>query len=177
MSNSTNDSGYSKTSIWVHWATAILIVALFVTHEGDRGSAAWSFHVGAGAIAGLFFLWRIFRRINRGFAPKPKQNEFLNLLSKFVLWGLLLTIIVLTITGYLLPWSRGDALDVYGIGIPSPIGRNMALHEMMEEIHDLFGHLIIPLVALHILGAVKHLLFDRDKSIIRRVFIAQNDGR
>lgn len=176
MTNSTNNSGYNKTSIWIHWLTAILIVALFITHEGERGTAAWSFHVGGGAIAGLFFFWRILRRMNRGLAEKPEQVEVLNLLSKLVLWGLLVTIIVLTVTGYLLPWSRGQALDVYGIAIPSPIGRNMGLHEMMEEVHDFFGHLIVPLVALHILGAAKHLIFDRDKSVIRRVFVAQNDG-
>ncbi len=61
-----NATGYSRASIIVHWITAIMVIALFFTHEGDRGSTALAFHVGGGAILGLFLLWRVGRRIMRG---------------------------------------------------------------------------------------------------------------
>ena len=44
------------------------------------------------------------------------------LAARIVHWGLLLAIVVVVITGYLLPWSAGEALDVFGFGIPSPMG-------------------------------------------------------
>ena len=30
----------------------------------------------------------------------------------------------------------------------------------MEEVHDVSGHLFIPLLALHILGSAKHAIVD-----------------
>ena len=39
----------------------------------------------------------------------------------------------------------------------------------MEELHDVSGHLFIPLLALHILGAAKHAIFDIG-GIARRMF-------
>lgn len=59
-------------------------------------------------------------------------------------------IAVVVISGYLLPWSLGDALDVFGVGIPSPMDGNQALHDALERMHDVAGHLFIPLLALHV---------------------------
>jgi cytochrome b561 len=41
--------GYSRVSIIAHWLAAILVVALFLTHEGERGSTEYAIHVGGGA--------------------------------------------------------------------------------------------------------------------------------
>lgn len=32
--------GYSRLSIVLHWFAAIVVTAVFLTHEGERGSAA-----------------------------------------------------------------------------------------------------------------------------------------
>ena len=46
----TRTDGYSVLSIVAHWLAAILIVAPFFTHEGERGSTACLFHARGGAI-------------------------------------------------------------------------------------------------------------------------------
>ena len=71
--------GYSAISIVVHWFAAILVVALFFTHEGEPGSAARLVHVSGGAIAGLFLLWRVWHRVLRGTARPPRQAAVFNL--------------------------------------------------------------------------------------------------
>ena len=91
----------------------------------------------------------------------PPQSVILNLASRFTHWGLLVLVVVVVISGYLLPWSLADALDVFGVGIPSPMGASPALHEFLERVHDVAGHLFVPLLALHVTGAVKHAVFDR----------------
>ena len=53
--------------------------------------------------------------------------------------GFLAVIVVAVITGYLLPWSQGNPLDVYGVAIPSPIASSRGFHEFMEEVHDVSG--------------------------------------
>ena len=172
----TTAGGYSRISIITHWLAAIAVVALFFTHEGGRDSLSFAFHVSGGALIGLFLIWRVSRRVMRGFPAKPDQHPLFNLASQIVLWGLLLSIIVVTLTGYLLPWSVGRSIDVVGLfSIPSPFSASRDFHEAMEEIHDVSGHVIIPLVLLHIAGALKHWLWDKD-GVMQRMVGPEGDG-
>ena len=160
---------YSAVSVVAHWLAAILIVALLFTHSATRGTAGYAIHVSGGAIAGLFLLWRVWRRVRRGMAHAPPQAPILNLAARLVHWGLLLLIAVVAVSGYLLPWSLGEALDVFGVGIPSPMDASPALHAFLVRVHDVAGHLFIPLLGLHVAGAVKHAVFDRRGTALRMV--------
>ena len=100
------------------------------------------------------------------------QAPILNLAARFVRWGLLVLIAVVVISGYLLPWPQGDALDVLGVGIPSPMDASPALREFLVRVHDVAGHLFVPLLALHVAGAVKHAIFDRRGAAVRMVKLA-----
>ncbi len=170
----TRTDGYSILSIVVHWLAAILIVALFFTHEGERGSTAHLIHVSGGAVVGLFLLWRVWHRLRQGSTRPPKQAAAFNLAARLVHWALLVAIVVVVVSGYLLPWSLGQELDVFGI--PSPMGANGDVHEFVERVHDVSGHLFIPLVALHVLGAVKHAVLDWRGTGLR-MFKPINGGR
>jgi len=170
-------NGYNKLTIALHWIGALSIVALFVSHEGEQDSAMMAFHIGGGALLGILILWRVIRRPFRGFPDKPNQPAILNLASTIVLWGLLLSTFVVITTGYLLPWTLGNPLDIYGIlSIPSFMGHSPGLHEFIEEVHEVAGHAIVPLVLLHIIGAFKHLLFDRD-DVMQRMLRPLRGGK
>ena len=159
--------GYSILSILAHWLAAILVVSLFLTHEGERDTDAYIFHVSGGAIVGLFLLWRVWHRMRRGVPDAPDQWAVFNFAARLVHWAMLVAIVVVVVSGYLLPWTLGRELDVFGFGIPSPMGANHDLHELVERVHDVTGHLFIPLVALHLLGAIKHVIFDRQGAGLR----------
>ena len=101
----------------------------------------------------------------------------LNLASQIVLWGFLVTLFVVVVTGYFLPWSLGRPLEIFGlVSVPSPMSADRSIHEFMEEVHDVSGHLFLPLLALHLLGAAKHAFIDKD-GIARRMFNAVAGGR
>ena len=168
--------GYSPLSIVLHWLAAIFVVVLFVTHDGERGSSAYVIHVSGGAIAGVVLLWRVWHRVRRGMVALPDQAFLLNAGARVVRWGFLVAIVVAVITGYLLPWSQGNSLDVFGVAIPSPMASSREFHGLIEGVHDVSGHLFIPLLALHILGAAKHAVFDKG-DIARRMFKATSGGR
>ncbi len=175
-SQNPGPSGYSAVSIAVHWTTAILVTALFFTHEGQRGSSSYWFHVSFGTLAGLFLLWRVWLRLRRGPAAKTDQHKLLNLLSDLVRWAMLLTIAGLVITGYLLPWSLGRPVDLLGlVDIPSLLPRNRGLHELAESVHDFLGHIIVPLVILHIVGVIKHTL-GKEENVMKRMLKADREG-
>ncbi len=180
MDNTTNPTrsvGYSRVSIVLHWVAAILVVALFVTHEGEEGSAEYVFHVSGGAIAGLLLLWRVWRRGRHGMAETPDQAFVLNVVRQVVLWGFIAAIVVVVISGYLLPWSLGRPLDIFGvIAIPSPMGSSSGFHDFVEEVHDAAGHVFPPLIIVHVLAAAKHAVLSRD-GVARRVFKPAAGGR
>ena len=158
--------GYSLVSVLVHWLAAILIVALFSTHEG---TAACTFHVSGRAIAGLFLRWRVRHRIRRGTTSLPNQAALFNFVARIVHRGLLVLIVAVVISGYLLPWSMGRPLDLFGSGLPSPMAANPELHAFLEQVHDTAGRLFVPLLALHVVGAVKHAVFDRRGASLRTI--------
>ena len=94
--------GYSPLSIVLHWLAAIFVVALFLTHDGERGSSAYVIHVSGGAIIGVFLLWRVWQRVRRGMIDLPDQALLLNAAARGVQWGFLAAIVVAVLTGYLL---------------------------------------------------------------------------
>ena len=176
MIRNSDIDGYSRFSILVHWITAVLIVLLFVTHEGDQGDLAYYIHVSFGAIAGLFLIWRVSYRFRKGMSKKPDQSPVLNLLSAIVIYGFLVCILVVILTGYLLPWSMGQPIDFMGLfAIPSPISRSEGLYEFTEELHEISGQAFIPLLILHVLGVAKHVFIDRD-GIATRMTRASKSG-
>lgn len=84
---------------------------------------------------------------------------------------------MLSQTGVILLWPLGQPLDIHDIALPSPIARNGALHEIMEETHDIAGHIVIPLLVLRILGVVKHAFLDDDPAIAKRMTSFVDGGR
>ena len=63
----------------------------------------------------------------------------------------------------------GQPVDVFGLfTIPAlPVGVNRDLAHDIFEVHETGGMILIYLVGLHILGALKHTLIDRDGEIFR----------
>jgi cytochrome b561 len=177
MTNGIDRNSYSPLSVALHWFAAIAVLALFFTHEGERGSAVRDFHVGGGAILGVVLLWRVLRRIRLGTAVKPAQAGPFNLLAYVVLWGMLASILLAVVSGYLLPWSLGRPLDIYGFAIPSPIPAVHWLHEVCEATHEISGTFVMPLFILHLAGVAKHVFFDADRfAVLRRMARPARDG-
>jgi cytochrome b561 len=54
--------------------------------------------------------------------------------------------------------------------IPSPLPPTRSYGELIQHAHSLAAYAIIPLVGLHILGALKHALIDRD-GVLRRMLV------
>jgi cytochrome b561 len=169
--------GYSPLSITMHWLAAACIIVLYFTPEGGRDSALRAFHIGFGALVAVPLLWRAIRRMSIGFPEKPQQHPLFNLASQIVIWGFLVAIVVTAITGPLVVWSLGRSIDVLSLfSIPSPFPKTLWLHELTEGIHSFAGNAIMPLLVLHIAGAIKHAMIDRD-GVFQRMVTPSIRGR
>ncbi|MEM9678639.1 MAG: cytochrome b/b6 domain-containing protein [Pseudomonadota bacterium] len=171
-------AGYSGWSIFWHWMGATLVTVLFFSHEFEPGGDAEWIHVSFGALAGVFLLWRVARRVAFGSPPKPDQHPMLNLLSEVVRWGILVSIVGVVLTGYLLPWSLGQPVDMSSLfEIPSPMSPNQSVYDVMDAAHSIFGHLFVPLVVLHFAGITKHSITKGGGYIMDRMLEPKKDGR
>ncbi len=179
MSFKDTQSGYGWPSIVLHWVGAGLVIALFLIGEqledlarGPERTEILALHVSIGTIAilllGARILWRAFQR---GPVP-PADPKPVQLLSRVVQWGMLAMIAALILTGPLMQWTAGQPLDVFGmVSIASPLPTMRGLHEVLEEIHGFASHAIGPLFLLHVLGALKHLIINRDGVFSRILWV------
>lgn len=70
----------------------------------------------------------------------------------------------------MLAWGQGQPMRVFGwFAIPSP-GVPFGIRRTVEIVHSLAADAPVPLVGLHILGALKHALIDRD-GVVRRMLV------
>ena len=182
MSIADRATGYGWLSIVFHWVTAALVVTMFLIGKqleelarGPERTEALALHVSIGVIAivvlGARILWRLVQRR----PGLPDQPRAIRLLSALVQWGLLAAIAILILSGPVIQWSIGRSVDVLGlVSIPSMLPEMRTLHEVLEEVHEIASHALIPLLALHVLGALKHLIINRDGVFQRMLWVRRD---
>jgi len=169
---------FGLVTIALHWLGALAVAYLWFTGPDDHGRAANASaanHIAMGAGLGLFLLARIAWRL-ASISPEPlSENSLLNTVAIWVKALLLLDIIVILGTGVLAVWFSGQAISAFGsIPLPSLFSANPGLAGPMRGLHSLSTNLILPaLVGLHVLGAVKHLVIDRDGTFGRMIWPAR----
>ena len=160
---------YGWTSIILHWLGAVALVFSFTTGDpledaaGAERVSAYANHVFWASILGILLIARVVWRIRRGFKPNPSQQLALRVLARAVMIGFLISILGAVVSGLLLPWTEGTALEIGALTIASPMSSVPALYDFMAGAHSLFSHIWIALLLLHLLGALKHLIIDRDE--------------
>ena len=159
---------YGWTSIVLHWLGAAALIASFLTGEaledvsGGARASAYATHVTWGVILAVPLLARVIWRSIEGFKRTSTQHWAFEWAARVVMIGLLISIAGAVLSGLFLPWTAGQPLEIGGLSLASPFGRMGGVHELLEEAHELFSHLWLPLILLHILGALKHLIINRD---------------
>lgn len=180
MSISNTRQAYGWAAIALHWISAVGVTALYFLGEGmeeapDRAAkaAAQDLHVAVGTLLFTFLAARLFWSLSQ---PRPEPLEtrrLLRIAASGVQALFLLMIAVLLITGPLSVWSAGRPIQVFDLfSLPSPFsGRAPALHELAEEVHGAASKLFWPLIVLHVAGALKHLVLDRDGTLQRMLWV------
>lgn len=167
-------TGYGWLSITLHWLAAIAVTVMLVTgfradfagDAGDRAtrSAMMGLHISFGATIALILLARVFASYAQPKPTPPEQAPVLKFLSSATHQVLLLAILLQVISGPLAVWSGGRAINVFDIiSIPGPFAeRNQGVHEFAELLHGIGRWALAGALTLHVLGALKHALIDRD---------------
>lgn len=174
---------FSGMTVALHWLLAVAMIAMLVfgliLEEMERGelkSALMWWHKGLGVALLAFAAGRLFWRLGNGMptavAPLPSWQETA---AKATHWFLLLGTLFMPISGIMLSLGNGRAIDVLGLFTIPAGDKNELLHEIGEVVHGAGGKLLLIAIALHVAGALKHHLIDRDGTM-RRMLGARVDA-
>ncbi|ACG79027.1 cytochrome b561 family protein [Phenylobacterium zucineum HLK1] len=182
MSFANTRAGYGWAAIALHWISAAGVIVLYLLGERmeeapDRAAklAAMASHVSVGVLLFAFLAARVLWSLSQ---PRPAPigaGGPLRLLAETVQVLFLAMIAVQLVTGPLVIWSNARPVEVFDwFAIASPFAAPVEwLHEAAEEVHKLAPSLLWPLLGLHVLGALKHTLIDRDGTLRRMLWSAR----
>lgn len=166
--NSLQDqpNSFGWISISLHWLTAIIITALWVLGKSiefqtvETIDARRSLHVTIGLIAWLLLAARIGWRVRNSHPRATGQSDLTHRLAQLAHYLMLGLLALMLLSGPLLAWSFSG---------------QSALAGLTHAVHATTANLLAALVLLHVLAALKHLMFNDDETIAR-IFVPRRTG-
>lgn len=170
---------YSLAAKLFHWLTALIVVGLFamglwmvdLTYYDDWYQQAPELHISIGICLALLTAFRLGYRSVSDYPPAlAGQRRSVVLLSKLVHGGMLLTLVVMFVSGYFVVTAEGDALSVFSlIEIPAALSSDNNLQDRAGLVHEWAAYLLMGLAALHGLAALYHHFWIKDATLSRMV--------
>lgn len=176
MTLNDTQKGYGLVSIVNHWATAVLIATAiglgWIFEDMERGplkGELFAVHVAVGltvlALALVRIAWR-YANATPALAGQPAAWERIAARAGHV--ALMAMLVIMPLSGILMVVGGGHELAFFGLTLIPASGQEIeALNGAGHVIHGLGANLLIALIAIHILAAFKHHLFDRDATLTR----------
>jgi cytochrome b561 len=171
----TSDT-YGGVSRLLHWSTALIVLGLlglgFYMHEVEAGPFKFqlyglhkSFGILVLTLAALRIFWHLTTACPAALGTHQKWEKFL---SKMIHLFLYITLIGMPLSGWIMSSAGQFPVRFFNLfDIPPLTGKDETLFKNMQEIHEMFAYGLIAALALHIAGAVKHHLIDRDSTLRR----------
>ena len=168
---------YSNRQILFHWASFVLILAMagsglaYSFDLADKG--AMIFHQIAGQILIVVLALRLITRFTTKVPTAAKTHaKWEQVLAHIVHIGLYLVMIAFVVTGYVA--ASGEIENA----LLAPISLTFARSDTGEallDMHYMLKWALLTLFALHLAGALKHAVIDRDKTLSRMTFSSAKD--
>lgn len=169
-------------SILLHWSMAILLIGMYflgdymvgLDYYDDWYHQAPALHKAVGILL-LFllmirFVWNTTQAHPQALKPERIWQNRLARMGHLGLYGL---VIILGVSGYLISTAKGQGIDVFAwFTVPAFLPEDAQRGELAGDIHEVAATLFILLVLIHIAAALKHHFFDKDKTLLRMLGVA-----
>lgn len=169
---------YDGVAMSLHWATALLVLTLFLLGQGwgfvQRGSPLrhemQAIHVSLGLLLIAVLVARISWRASMARRLPPADSGLMQLAAQaahYTLYALLVAAVCLGVT---LRWATHNPLSFFGLfTIPAPYDFTRAQAHMIFSAHSWVALLIVCLASLHACAALLHHFVLRDDVLWRMV--------
>ncbi|APE43831.1 cytochrome [Sulfitobacter alexandrii] len=173
---------YGAVSKTFHWLTALLILTLIVLGlvaealpydtDAELARKAWMFslHKTLGVLVFAVALARILWALTQ---PKPgllnadRRSE--SFLAELVHWLLYGALVVVPLSGWIAHAAASGFAPIwwpFGQNLPL-VPKSTAVEHAFAAVHYFAGRVLIAAILLHVAGALKHHLIDRDGTLRR----------
>lgn len=153
---------YNGLSIVLHWVTVLMIIALAFSAGG--------LHLSLGLLFAIVLLWRAVRRWGNGFPRVSDQPLVLNFIERLAKITILVAMIVLALTGVILPLMQATPYTLFGLASwQPPLVFNETGAALLRAVHDFAAWSLYGAIAVHLIAAVKHMVTIKDGIILRIV--------
>ncbi len=180
------ESNYTGVAIALHWVIAMmvfLLIALGLTMTDiPRGtperSVFYNFHKSVGFTVGILMLLRVWWRLRNPPPPPPEGMALWQIkISKVNHAMLYICLFVMPISGFAATQFTKWGLKFFGLfKIPPLAFESKEIYSILQNIHQIAGWVLIVTILIHILGALKHGLIDKD-TVLQRILIPRDKDR
>lgn len=166
---------YTPLQIALHWLIALGILALLALGLFMVGlprglplkSVLLNLHKSLGLTVFLLVLIRIAARATRSAPPLPPMRPWQRAAARTTQGLLYVGMVAMPVTGYLGSSFNRYGTRFWGIALPQWGWDDAHLRGLFFGIHQAIAWVLIALIVLHVLGALKHQLVDRDNLLAR----------
>ncbi|MCB2089435.1 MAG: cytochrome b [Sphingomonadaceae bacterium] len=167
---------YSKVAMLLHWVIAVAVIVNWRLAENfEHAEGADKFYwIGQHKALGIAILVLSLARLLWRFTKKPPELAahlagWEKALAKAIHVIFYVMLIGLPIGGWLASSFAGYGVDMWGMAnLPAlPVAKNEAMSEQIGETHGLIGKMMLILIVIHVLGALKHTVLDKDGNLFR----------
>lgn len=175
MALANTEDEYGLIARLFHWLVAVLILGLLpvgLFMNGMENSPLkfeiYALHKSFGMLVFFLGLGRILWRF---ISPAPDHLEThahweVTLAGAAHFW-LYVCMIGMPLTGWLMSSAGEFPVPFFGVQLPYLIGKDQAMLELFGEVHEILGYTLLFVLGLHMAGALKHHVIDRDDTLIR----------
>ncbi len=165
----------------LHWIVAVTIIGLLASGVYMTQLDAYSvypWHKSFGILISVFVLARVIWRIHNGWpVPIGNRKALEQLAAKVVHYMLIIGSIVMPLSGMLMSGLGGHGLSIFGFELLArnidpanptgvlPINKDIA--QLAHIVHGWAAYILLAAVLLHIAGALKHHVIDKDNTLRR----------
>lgn len=171
---------YGAVTKLFHWTIALLILGLICVGlymvNAEKSATVFKYfalHKSAGllvfALALCRILWHLYTR-TPGFVQglKPWERN----LARLTHYALYFALIAMPLSGWFFSTVRRGGVPFFDLfTLPQPFDQQDAqmkqYAELAEDFHDYLAFALIGIICLHVAGALKHFVIDRDITLQR----------
>lgn len=171
---------FSPLTIALHWLIALTIIAMLgigFYMSIFEFYPLYDWHKSIGVVIFAVILVRVWWRIKNGWpVPVRTYPALEHRLAQVTHWVLIVGTVLMPLSGMLFSGLGGYGIKVFGwamvagnknpdTGKTEPI--NATLAQLGQITHEWVGYLLVGAIILHLAGALKHHLIDKDRTLLR----------
>lgn len=171
----TTRERYDPATLFFHWLTAALVIALFATAQLwgflAKGTALrhnlQALHISMGIALAVVIAGRLLWRLTQGrrLQSLPGMAGLAAKAGHALLYGLLLAQIVL---GFMFRWAQGETFEFFGLlTVPALMAPNPEWRHTLGALHENVAWALIILSGLHAVVALAHHWWLKDGVLLR----------